>query len=191
MCKLCGEDECKNGGLCRLPQYIRQVKEAIDRVQQIDTNFCSEGFGLQVWDGSNRPANVDAVWNYMKRQCLTGFTCCYCWYKYNPDVLQVDHYIPWRQYIKQMLPGNLLEDIPLFIARVLASDPANLVCACASCNASKSDRDPNDPAFNHWKDARKSGAPYRGALHGPQPAHNARYLRHQKYSDSWQKHYGN
>lgn len=188
MCRYCGDAECKNGRICRLPVYMDQTSAAIERVQQIDPNFISQDFGLQIWDGQRRPAPVTAVWSYIKRRCTDGFTCAYCEFRYRVEALQVDHYVPWKQYIAQMLPNELHENIPLFIARVLGSDPVNLVCACASCNESKSDRDPQ--SFSDWKKARMENGPYQGALiRQPQPPETPRYMRHQKYSTDWQPFY--
>lgn len=142
MCILCGDDDCHKGKLCNLKPYLKMpaVQDAIERVQKLDCNFTSNQFGSQQYrlfpKGGKRPAPVNGVLESFRRP--KGFTCPFCKKTFRGGG-QVDHKTAWRTYIqKQLELGPDAEvDLPVFVARVLASDPANLWLICSKCNARK------------------------------------------------------
>ena len=169
MCTLCKNSECENGEMCGLAPYVAipAVNAAIKRVQGIDSGFEAYGFGEQRYEGeTTRPAPVTAVWSYIRRRAAR---CPYC-KRSSITVWHIDHKMPWNAYLHQMLGLNADAPLsmPLFIARVLGSDPNNLEPLCSSCNESKGDRIPGTPEFETWKRTREAwgrtqtGAPRRG-----------------------------
>lgn len=154
MCKLCENDDCAKGEMCGLGPFvaISAVDAAIKRVQAVDSGFTAYGFGEQ-WYERGRPAPVTAVWNYIKRRAQQ---CPYCM-RSSITQWHVDHKIPWNAYLHRML-GFKADDplsMPMFIARVLGSDPNNLEPLCSTCNESKGDKVPGTPEFERWKNERR------------------------------------
>ncbi len=85
---------------------------------------------------------IDHIYNNAPRDNRepAWFTCAYCNWEYPRNRCQIDHVIPWEAYSQRMT-----EITPLFNALALqvwvgCNDPANLVVACDSCNASKGNR---------------------------------------------------
>ncbi len=156
MCRLCGDKDCGEGELCGLRPYLeeRAVADAVARVQAIDPGFVSQGFGPQLYVRGKwgpRPAPVQRVWDHFKAIGSSGYDCPYC-RRHLTGWFDVDHRVPWETYIRRKLRLSAGEEIqiPLFVARVLASDPDNLHLVCASCNRSKGDRTEESPDFPQW-----------------------------------------
>lgn len=161
MCRLCGEADCKKGSLCQLDPYYRSddFRAAFHRVQQYEEDLTFRSMGCELFylaPGAKRPAELSKVWSGYKAKAARGFICPYCQRYYT--VGDVDHRIPWRQYICRFLhiSEHTGKEIPMLVARVLASDPANLQLLCASCNRSKGDRMEGTPGFDTWLKTRRS-----------------------------------
>lgn len=163
MCRLCGDRDCVNGAECHLGRYIYQpaIKAAIGRVQKYDPGCTAKSFGSMQYDfcpeGGRRPSALEGIWAHFRSQGDAGYTCPYC-QRTLQGGYHVDHIVPWRAYIQSVLGLAAGErgDIPLFVARVLASDPANLHLVCASCNESKGTMTENDPDFQNWLARRRA-----------------------------------
>lgn len=174
-CRLCGDDDCTEGELCGLAGYLDKpnVQQAVARVQAIDPSFVSEVFGSQGWNsGIGRPAEIRPVWAKIQRDHAGGFQCPYCQRQRTRADLHVDHHIPWKLYLQRTLGiTDRSFGLPVFVARVLASDPDNLVALCGSCNESKGDRDPDDPSFSDWVASRRQLAADGGLAAVAAPPH--------------------
>lgn len=178
MCRLCGDRDCVNGAECHLGDYIYQpaVQNAIRRVQAYAPDFTARSLGSAQYylhsRGGTRPAAVGGVWAHFQSQGDTGYTCPYC-QRFLQGGYHVDHIDPWRTYIQSTLGLGADADgtMPLFVARVLASDPANLHLVCAICNESKGDMREDDPNFPAWLAQRRAWGAQQMAAHAPgQPA---------------------
>lgn len=178
MCRLCGDRDCVNGAECHLANYIYQpaVQNAIRRVQAYAPDCTARSFGSMQYgfcpEGGRRPSAVEGVWAHFRSQGDAGYTCPYCQRALRGGY-HVDHIVPWRAYIRSVLDldADAEGNIPLFVARVLASDPANLHLVCASCNESKGDMTEDDSDFEDWLEQRRTWGARQGAPQAPgQPA---------------------
>ena len=177
MCRLCGERDCVNGALCHLGEYVSQtrVQNAIRRVQGYEPGYTARSFGAAFYyltSGGNRPAAVSGVWAHFRTLGEAGYTCPYCQRPLRGGY-HVDHVVPWEAYIRSVLGLGADDEgaIPLFVARALASDPANLHLVCASCNESKGDMEEDDPRFPAWLIQRRDWGARQMAAQAPrQPA---------------------
>lgn len=91
------------------------------------------GFEQQVIDYvyQNAPAdNGQPAW----------YTCQYCQWEYPRERCQIDHVIPWEEYSLRMTTARPISAALALQVWAGCNDPANLVVACDSCNASKGDR---------------------------------------------------
>lgn len=162
MCRMCGDDDCKDGKECHLAEYIYRpnIRDAILRVQAFDNGFVSNGFGTQQYalhpSGGTRPALAPGVQEHFRDLGDKGFSCPYCDRRLAGGS-NIDHVIPWLTYIQRMLGLGPDADlvIPMFVARVLASDPDNLQLTCENCNKSKKRKTRDGPEFDDWKARRQ------------------------------------
>lgn len=176
MCRLCGDPDCKQGQLCNLRWFLDQsaVQNAIRRVQSYDPSFTAISLGSLPYylraRGGARPAPVTGVWRHFQGLGNAGYTCPYCRRALRGGY-HVDHITPWQAYIRATLGLNADAEgnLPSFIARVLASDPANLHLVCASCNESKGDMEANDPNFPAWLARRQAWGAQQMALAAQPP----------------------
>lgn len=165
-CRWCGDRSCKlSAPSCRMGRLAKlsTVEAAVRRVKNVDSTFWIPGYGEQVWNGhvEDRPAPLSQVWRHIKERDVNSklrrgkkWRCPYCWREFSSAEegdMEVDHHIPWAEYIKRQLGVDSLGVLPRYVAVALANDPANLVAACGSCNASKGDRIPGTPEFQTWR----------------------------------------
>lgn len=183
MCNMCGEVDCDNGNRCNLGKYLQMpnIQMAIKRVQGYDSTFTARSLGCQQYElypsGGQRPAWVPGVWNHF--QNLESFICPGCGKTFQSG--HVDHMTPWRSYIQRELDlgADAQETIPLFVARVLASDPNNLQLLCAQCNWTKGDK-----TVEGWKQQKNSGSVfYRRRSHSRPRPFVSRQFRKEAYQE--------
>jgi hypothetical protein len=74
-------------------------------------------------------------------QDLGGWiTCAYCNFEYPPNRIQIDHQMDWAAYSALMTTSATLPAARALEVYIGCNDPANLIAACDSCNASKGRR---------------------------------------------------
>lgn len=169
-CKWCRDKSCKlSAPVCRMGQIAKMpaVESVVRRVKAVDDSFWLPGYGEQVWDGDieDRPAHLGKVWRFIRERDVESkvrqkknWKCPYCEQEFataEAGDMEVDHYIPWAEYMRRCLNVTRLGTLPRYVAVALVNDPRNLVAACGSCNASKGDRVPGTTEFQSWTAERK------------------------------------
>lgn len=82
--------------------------------------------------------------------------CPYCLYCYDlsRQTIEVDHFVPWRQYLHQIIELFLYDELNISMLHlyIACNDPENLRLVCSSCNRSKGDRNITDDWCRHRRE---------------------------------------
>jgi len=164
-CKWCGDSSCKlSAPRCAAGKAagLPAVRAAVRRVRQVDDSFLPSGYGELTWNGGAgiRPSALAKVWRHIRERDVDSLTrrgmkwkCPYCQREFASAAagnMQIDHHIPWAEYMRRCLGVDRLGVLPAYVAVALANDPTNLTAACGRCNASKSDKIPGSPEYLDW-----------------------------------------